>query len=120
MGFTFPVPGILPSDLFSRRHALNFYAFGFLGLAIASLWGIDICRRQDWKRILFVAFPLFGLCAALMIVGAFSLHVIQWAPEWTRNTALFAFGNLFFVCIPEEAFFRGFVQRKLSELWADR
>jgi uncharacterized protein len=79
-------------------------------------WGMEPLRpKPDWKKILPVALGLGILCVGLMSAGAYALHAIQWAPKWTRTTALFGFANLFFVCIPEEAFFRGFVQRKLKE-----
>jgi uncharacterized protein len=78
-------------------------------------WGFNRARRRDWKSLLPPALLLSTVCVALMMAGAYALHAIEWAPKWGRAAALFAFGNLLFVCIPEEAFFRGLVQGWLME-----
>jgi uncharacterized protein len=84
-------------------------------------WGLAPLRpKPEWKQILPTALALSFLCVALMSSGAYALHAIQWAPKWRTATALFGFSNLFLVCIPEEVFFRGFVQRHLKEFFARR
>jgi len=75
---------------------------------------------REWLRVLRITLPIFGLCAGLMIAVAVPIHAIGWAPKFNRLTALFTFGNLLFVCIPEEAFFRGFVQRRLDGFFSSR
>ena len=41
-----------------------------------------------------------------------------WAPKWTTLFLWWAPINLFFTCLSEEAFFRGFVQQELSRIGA--
>ena len=48
-------------------------------------------------------------------------HGLQsFAPKWTALFLLFAPVNLFFTCLSEEAFFRGFVQHELSRIGSNR
>jgi len=78
-------------------------------------WGMAPVHDQGgWKKILPTAIGLYLACAGVMIAGALALRVFRWAPHWTQASTLFALTNLFFVSVPEEAFFRGFVQRELS------
>jgi membrane protease YdiL (CAAX protease family) len=44
----------------------------------------------------------------------------SFAPKWTPLFLLFAPVNLFFTCLSEEAFFRGFVQHELSRVGSHR
>jgi len=44
----------------------------------------------------------------------------QFAPKWTTLFFLFAPVNLFFTCLSEEAFFRGFVQHELARIGSRR
>lgn len=85
------------------------------------LWlGIERPSKQDpWQRWVPKALGISVVCVGLLAGGALALHAIAWAPKWSRPVELFALGNLFLVCIPEELFFRGFVQGKLKSVgWA--
>ena len=78
-------------------------------------WGVETIHEwAGWKKTLPAALGLFLACAVLLGAGGCVLRVIRWAPHWSQAATLFAFTNLFFVTIPEEAFFRGFVQQKLA------
>ena len=48
------------------------------------------------------------------MIGVWSMGYTALAPKWTTLFLLWAPINLFFTCLSEEAFFRGFVQHELS------
>ena len=48
-----------------------------------------------------------------MVTGK-ALGQVALAPKWTSFFWLWAVTNLFFTCVAEEAFFRGFLQRELG------
>ncbi|MGI0117952.1 CPBP family intramembrane glutamic endopeptidase [Zooshikella sp. RANM57] len=41
---------------------------------------------------------------------------LGWEPKWPEFTLVFFLVNLFFTCIAEEAFFRGFIQQRLQHV----
>jgi membrane protease YdiL (CAAX protease family) len=43
-----------------------------------------------------------------------ALGYVAWQPKWTPLFWIWAASNLFFTCLSEEAFFRGFIQRELE------
>ena len=49
-----------------------------------------------------------------------ALGYVRFEPRWTPLFWVWAPINLFFTCLSEEAFFRGFVQRELARLGANR
>jgi len=49
-----------------------------------------------------------------VLIGlAYILRYVTFAPQTPENFWWWAFGNLFFYCIAEEAFFRGFIQMEI-------
>lgn len=58
------------------------------------------------------------LLATLLAVIAFSssFGYVRFEPKWTALFLIWAPVNLFFTCLSEEAFFRGFLQHELSRL----
>ncbi|KJY85248.1 CAAX protease [Vibrio galatheae] len=82
-------------------------AFFALLLAFPALLG-ESCK-VNYRSVLLISIPLFALLPIASLLGAikpeFSL------PNWWW---LFAFNNLLFTCVAEEALFRGFIQQKLT------
>ncbi len=76
---------------------------------------IPLCQTQsDWIKVGLKAIPLtliviFGLASLALGTGA-----IQWQLKLPSHFFIRVISNLFLVVIPEEAFFRGFLQRELS------
>ncbi|MBT9384551.1 CPBP family intramembrane metalloprotease [Pseudooceanicola sp. CBS1P-1] len=80
-----------------------------------------------WPGLLEAPGPVLrrGLGAALLgLAGVFALalagHVIAWEPTLPGWLPLFLLGNLLLTCLPEEAFFRGYLQQGLMRrlgLW---
>ncbi|MGZ4956636.1 MAG: CPBP family intramembrane glutamic endopeptidase [Methylobacter sp.] len=67
--------------------------------------------RLTLKRMTFVTpLSLFTVMCLSLLLG-----YVQWQPKWTPVFFLWAWGNLFFTCIVEEAFFRGFIQKYLMQ-----
>lgn len=66
-----------------------------------------------WWLVLLMSLPLLLLLATL----AGGLRVELHRPEWLGS---FMLANLFFVCVAEEALFRGYIQQRLSQLLGDK
>lgn len=66
--------------------------------------------RQAVRR----ALPVAAANVVMVGVGALALGYLTWQPKWTSLFMIWAPVNLFFVCLSEEAFFRGFIQRELG------
>ena len=76
---------------------------------------VTVCQtREDWIKVGLKAVPLilifiFGLAALALGTGA-----IQWQIKLPSHFLIRIISNLFLVVIPEEAFFRGFLQREFA------
>lgn len=66
-----------------------------------------------WWLILVMSMPLLLLLATC----SGGLRVEPHLPEWLGS---FMLANLFFVCLAEEALFRGYIQQRLSQLLGDK
>ena len=58
--------------------------------------------------------PVAAANLAVVALGALALGYLNWQPKWTPLFWIWAPVNLFFTCLSEEAFFRGFIQRELT------
>lgn len=66
-----------------------------------------------------VALAFVAVVAALMPL-ALATHYVHFAPKLPNAFTLWALNNLFFVCVAEEALYRGFIQRGLARRLAGR
>ncbi len=74
---------------------------------------------RSWRElgpVLARAFPVFAITAVAGMAVVILMGYSSFAPKWTALFMLFAPINLFFTCLSEEAFFRGFVQQELSRV----
>ena len=74
---------------------------------------------RSWRelgRVLARALPVFAITAIAGMAVVIAMGYSSFAPKWTAMFLLFAPVNLFFTCLSEEAFFRGFVQHELSRI----
>lgn len=74
---------------------------------------------RSWRelgRVLARALPVFAITAIIGMAVVIGMGYSSFAPKWTALFLVFAPVNLFFTCLSEEAFFRGFVQHELSRL----
>jgi hypothetical protein len=86
-----------------------------VGLIILSFCVPLIRNLKDWIyafRSIFTIF-LVGLTALVIISSLFGCT--QWDVKLPDIFIIWVFNTLFFTCFSEEAFFRGFLQRNLSE-----
>ena len=71
-------------------------------------------RAKAWLEALRRAAPIVPIHIALVAAGAAAIGYLTWQPKWVPVFWLWAAVNLFFVCLSEEAFFRGFIQREIG------
>ena len=60
--------------------------------------------------------PILLITVIAALVCVFATGYVAFAPKWTTLFIPWAVANLFFTCLAEEAFFRGFVQHELARL----
>jgi membrane protease YdiL (CAAX protease family) len=78
---------------------------------------------NSWRelgRVLARAAPVFLLTAVIGMTFVLAMGYSSFAPKRTSMFVLFAPVNLFFTCLSEEAFFRGFVQQEVSRIGSNR
>jgi membrane protease YdiL (CAAX protease family) len=72
--------------------------------------------RHGLGRTLKLAFPVWAATTGAVMMFALAIGSVAFDPKWTSVFFAWAAANLFFVCLSEEAFFRGFVQAELAKL----
>jgi membrane protease YdiL (CAAX protease family) len=85
--------------------ALFILGFGHQRLGSASEWWLMLKRMT-----LITPLTWFTVMCLSLLLG-----YVQWQPKWTPVFFLWAWGNLLFTCMVEEAFFRGFMQKHLMQ-----
>ena len=72
-------------------------------------------HAKQWAEAARRAMVIVPVHIALVAAGAAAIGYLTWQPKWDGSDFLrWSLVNLFFVCLSEEAFFRGFIQRELS------
>ncbi|MCB1107100.1 MAG: CPBP family intramembrane metalloprotease [Chlamydiia bacterium] len=84
---------------------------GFFPLAIS----IPLLSRMHLRTVALKTIALTLLGVIVLTVLALYLHLVEIDLKLPHISAIWLIANLFFVVIPEEAFFRGFLQRELNE-----
>jgi membrane protease YdiL (CAAX protease family) len=91
------------------------------GIVILGLINPLLVRSwSELTRVLLRALPIYLITAAVGMAVVVLMGYSSFAPKWTTLFLLFAPINLFFTCLAEEAFFRGFVQHELAGIGARR
>lgn len=102
-------PGAEPYTLY-----LNFdktlVGICILGLCYRGL----LSSASQWAQRLRRGVPGMALNVLIVAAGALGIGYLTWQPKWTSLFWIWAPVNLFFTCLSEEAFFRGFIQRELT------
>jgi len=73
-----------------------------------------LTRASQWRQALRRAAPIVPAHVALVAAAACAIGYLTWQPKWIPLFWIWAPVNLFFVCLSEEAVFRGFIQRELA------
>jgi membrane protease YdiL (CAAX protease family) len=102
-------PGAEPYTLY-----LNFdktlVGICILGLCYRGL----LSNASEWGQAVQRGAPAMVLNVLIVAAGAMAIGYLTWQPKWTSIFWIWAPVNLFFTCLSEEAFFRGFIQRELT------
>jgi membrane protease YdiL (CAAX protease family) len=76
-------------------------------------------RVRSWRelaRVLMLAMPVFAATTGAVMMFALATGFVAFDPKWTPVFLVWIVTNLFFTCLAEEAFFRGFVLAELARL----
>jgi len=85
----------------------------FIGFFVVAFLLPLLREPTDWYRVALKAIPLTLLVVIILAILALPSGTIDWHVKIPSNFLLRITSNLFLVAIPEEAFFRGFVQQEL-------
>lgn len=89
----------------------------FIGLFILA-FQLNLVRSvAEWQRLLAWTIPLTILTVVVLLAIVSYSGTVQWDPSWPHFFFFKMTTNLFFATIPEEAFFRGFIQEELFRLF---
>lgn len=86
-----------------------------IGILVLGLVNPDLLGRSQWGPALARAAPIYLFTTVVSLACVYALGYTRFAPHWSSLFLLWAPVNLFFTCLSEEAFFRGFVQQELSQ-----
>jgi uncharacterized protein len=86
----------------------------FIGLFVLGFHLKLINSKEELKTILPKTFTLSILFVAFLLTLSLVLHVVKFDLKLPLLTPAWLIGNLFLTVIPEEAFFRGFLQHQLT------
>ncbi len=80
-------------------------------------WSLPLISSQvQLSRMLKLAIPMSLAGILILLLLSFHLGALQWDPKIPIFIFVWILNNLIFVVIPEEAFFRGFLQREVN-MW---
>ncbi|MDP3372219.1 MAG: CPBP family intramembrane metalloprotease [Candidatus Paracaedibacteraceae bacterium] len=77
-------------------------------------------RRNEWKSIIKEANFYGMLCTGTLMIAALLLGHVTFDVKFPSQTFIFLTTNLMLTCIAEEAFFRGYIQKGLTNLCQDK
>ena len=87
--------------------------------ALAGVMLYAVCaqpqRRTEWCHAIVATAVIAVLTSALVAVPALAAKFVVWDPKWPAILALWVPANLLVTCVAEEVFFRGLLQRYLSQ-----
>lgn len=123
------LPGFPRTTLVADTHLTPGAAPFNLGLGFAKIVGgifiLGIINpgaisRAGLGATLARAAPVFLVTAVVVMTFTLAVGYVRFEPKWTTLFLPWAVANLFFTCVSEEAFFRGFVQHELARFGSNR
>jgi hypothetical protein len=72
--------------------------------------------KYEWKTLFKQTLFCLLLIVPIILALSYILGYIKFELKWPQHFWIWAFDNLFFACLAEEALFRGFFQEPLSQL----
>ena len=74
-----------------------------------------IKTRKEWQILLFSAIPWALLSCCVLLGLAYLMQLIRFEPKIPTIALFWLLRQIFFVVIPEEALFRGLIQKELTK-----
>lgn len=108
---------VLSPDAIPYTRYLNFDK-ALIGLFLLAYCHGLLSTRGEWAGMLKATIPRAMVVAGVVLALAFAMDYVRFDPKWTSLFYPWAWSNLFFTCLPEEALFRGFIQNQLERLFA--
>ena len=102
----------LSDDALPYDKYLNFDS-ALVGLFILGFGQNRLSGFSEWGVMLKKMMPILALTLVVVMLLSLALGYVHWQPKWTPVFYVWIWGNLFFTCMIEEAFFRGFIQKFL-------
>lgn len=90
-----------------------------IGLIILGLGFPLVNSLKEWVSVFRSTLPIFLVGLIILVCISFIFDYTRWDFKFPSLFFVWALKNLFFTCVSEEAFFRGFLQRSLSEKLRD-
>ena len=87
-----------------------------VGLFILGILSQLISTKGEWLNMLKIMAPRAILVVFMVACLSLALQFVRFDPKIPSHLFIWAITNLLFVCVAEEAFFRGFVQKYLCLL----
>lgn len=85
------------------------------GLLILGIMHRRLCTKAQWLVMLKTTVPYALLLGSVVLLLVWSVGKVAFDPKLPASSPIWLINNLLFVCMTEEAFFRGFVQKKLRQ-----
>jgi membrane protease YdiL (CAAX protease family) len=103
-------PGALPYGigLGFPKVVAGIFVLGIINHACVHSW-------RELGAVLKRTAPVFAITLLAVMACALLLGYVRFDPKWTPLFLVWAPVNLFFTCLAEEAFFRGFVQHEIAQ-----
>jgi membrane protease YdiL (CAAX protease family) len=98
--------------------SVNIYANydkGVIGLLILGIFSEVIDTKKELLRVIFITLPYLIFATITIIYLSTFLGIIKYDPKFPLTAGIWLAIQIFFVVIPEEAFYRGFLQKEIFE-----
>jgi membrane protease YdiL (CAAX protease family) len=105
------------TDALSYSLYLNFDKT-VIGLFILGLGPALLSRKKEILTLIRKTWPLTLKVILVVMILALIINFVRFEPKISGSIFIWALSNLLFTCVAEEALFRGFIQKKLTEQWA--
>jgi len=87
------------------------------GILIIGLTLPVIINKRDWWSLCKQLVSKIIIILPIILILALVLGFVRLDPKWPNSVYVWAVTNLLFACVAEEAFFRGFIQKRLGEFF---
>jgi membrane protease YdiL (CAAX protease family) len=109
------------SHIYISKNALPFTMYlnidkTLVGIFILGISHQLISRKDEWIILFKRTIPLMIILILIFIILTMLMGFIHFDPKFPSSLPIWIITNLLFVTTAEEAFFRGFLQKKLCEV----